>query len=474
VQLILSSMCMSLCASCAGGCLSSAFADCSRQKTGFMSRVPYIFLFFVSGMFAIFMALYGEKEWLNLPFMNGLTMCSSSTCEGNGSVYRVSFLLFVFELLHVVVVAAGAVDFHSMWFCLKFFVFAGCLVLTFVVGGDDASNEFFYGFAVYFARYVSAIYLLIQIMILILLGYNINDKLVDSADAAAVPDSADQDEDERSHRCNGALWALAGGAIALYVGAFTLCGFFFVWYGDVDSSECGGHRTFIGMTIVMVVLNAVFSIAVGSGYFFVSAVVSFYCTFLCFAALQADDNEACNVWAGSNDTASLWIGFVFTFVAIFAAAFRADHIALFFESGDEEESSRIDMGSPLLSEEESARKSKGGAKGDSDLESGGRAEVDDSNYNDADDDSTTGSAKSGGAKDGRLSNVRFHFVMTLASCYLAMLLTSWGTGSTLETTGRTSLWVNIVCQYMTALLFWWTLCAPKICPSRFGSRDEDD
>lgn len=178
-----------MCAGCAGSCVGSAFADCTKQKTGVISRLPYIFLFFVAGMFAIVMALYGEEEWLNLPFMNGLSMCSSSTCEGNGSVYRVSFLLFVFELLHVLIIAAGAVDFHWMFFCIKFIVFAGCLTLTFVVGDDDSSNEFFYGYAVYFARYVSAIYLLLQILILITLGYNINEVLQESANEASLPDN---------------------------------------------------------------------------------------------------------------------------------------------------------------------------------------------------------------------------------------------------------------------------------------------
>lgn len=74
------------------------------------------------------------------------------------------------------------------------------------------------------------------------------------------------------------------------------------------------------------------SVAVGNGSFFVSAIVSFYVTFLCFAALQADDDDTCNVFAGNNDTASLWIGYVLTFLAIFAAAFRADQMGMTFTS----------------------------------------------------------------------------------------------------------------------------------------------
>ncbi len=131
----------------------------------------------------------------------------------------------------------------------------------------------------------------------------------------------------------------------------------------------------------------------------------------------------------------------------------------------ERKESVINMGSPLLVEEASSQNRATDSK---DVESG---DADDSNYADSEVESKSGSDK---AKEdgGRMSNVYFHFVMTLASCYVAMLLTSWGTGSTIEATGKISMIVNVVCQYITAILFWWTLCAPKICPSRFANEEE--
>merc|ERR1739842_81872 len=97
-----------------------------------------------------------------------------------------------------------------------------------------------------------------------------------------------------------------------------------------------------------------------------------------------------------------------------------------------------------------------------------------SNYDDVDaENQQTDRPEQQMTRDGhRLSNSYFHLVMTMASCYVAMLLTSWGTGSTISSTGTTSMYVNIVCQYATAVLFWWTLCAPVICPSRFASDEE--
>ncbi len=84
----------------------------------------------------------------------------------------------------------------------------------------------------------------------------------------------------------------------------------------------------IALTIIIVLANGVASAVAGNGSFLVSAVVSFYCVFLCFAALQADDDDECNVWAGEKDTASLWIGYIVTFLAIFYAAYRADSMGM--------------------------------------------------------------------------------------------------------------------------------------------------
>lgn len=208
----------------------------------------------------------------------------------------------------------------------------------------------------------------------------------------------------------------------------------------------------------------------GDGSLFASAVVSFYCTFLCFAALQSDDDDTCNVWAGQRDSASLWIGYMVTFVAIFYAAVRADRLGLLWDVEDDEES----MERPLL---DGADKSKDIEKGDDKSVDGDI--VADSNYNDvASDDGKkqepAEETQTQSKQAQRISNSLFHFIMMLAACYMAMLFSNWGTGSTLQTTGKTTMWVNIVSQYAAAILFWWTLIAPKVCPSRFGSDDEEE
>merc|ERR1719242_1222037 len=300
------------------------------------------------------MALYGESEW-NLGFTSG-TLCSSSTCEGDGSVYRVSFLLFLYYLIHLLVVAFGKIDFHWMWNGVKFCVFAGCVTLTFIYGDSNKSNSFFYGYAIYFARYVSGLYLLLQIMILLAWAYKLNDEMVAGMNAEPDPDNPDEDATERRQGAKWHLWGLVSGSIVLYLASFVLSGLFFIWYGDVDSSECATHRTFIGVSIVLIVINAVASGAVGNGTFFVSAGVSFYMTFLLFSALQADDDDTCNIWAGQKDTASLWIGYVVVFMTVFYAAYRADQMGILLEPDEPEEPAGFDMETPLLIEQAEAKK----------------------------------------------------------------------------------------------------------------------
>jgi hypothetical protein len=66
---------------------------------------------------------------------------------------------------------------------------------------------------------------------------------------------------------------------------------------------------------------------------------------------------------------------------------------------------------------------------------------------------------------------QFHLVLTIGSVYMAMLLTDWGTQpDTVDnvniTGGRTSMWVKITSQWITMLLYTWTLIVSKWFPGR--------
>ena len=58
--------------------------------------------------------------------------------------------------------------------------------------------------------------------------------------------------------------------------------------------------------------------------------------------------------------------------------------------------------------------------------------------------------------------------MSLASFYLAMLLTNWAVldVSNAAGVGTASMWIKFVSQWLTVVLFLWTLLAPLCCKDR--------
>lgn len=63
----------------------------------------------------------------------------------------------------------------------------------------------------------------------------------------------------------------------------------------------------------------------------------------------------------------------------------------------------------------------------------------------------------------------FHLIFALASMYSGMLLSGWTSSSEssdLIDVGWTSVWVRICTEWVTALLYIWSLVAPLICPDR--------
>lgn len=66
----------------------------------------------------------------------------------------------------------------------------------------------------------------------------------------------------------------------------------------------------------------------------------------------------------------------------------------------------------------------------------------------------------------------FHLIFALASMYIAMLMTGWGAVEQEKDrldVGWTSVWVKTAAEWVTGLLYGWTLLAPALFPDRdFG------
>ena len=63
----------------------------------------------------------------------------------------------------------------------------------------------------------------------------------------------------------------------------------------------------------------------------------------------------------------------------------------------------------------------------------------------------------------------FHLVFALASQYIAMLMTGWGTNPQerdLIDVGWASVWIKLATQWVTAATYIWMLIAPSVFPER--------
>ena len=97
---------------------------------------------------------------------------------------------------------------------------------------------------------------------------------------------------------------------------------------------------------------------------------------------------------------------------------------------------------------------------------------------DPDEQITTGlvtEQSNGGGQEVDLSHIwKLNVVMALISCYVAMILTSWGTVDGLDenhnaanpTVGRANMAILGVSQWLAIGLYSWTLIAPRLYPDR--------
>ncbi|ETO18249.1 hypothetical protein RFI_19030, partial [Reticulomyxa filosa] len=233
--------------------------------------------------------------------------------------------------------------------------------------------------------------------------------------------------EENQNKWYGILFAVS---LSLFIVSIVLLALFFGWYAN--DSGCTTHETFISLSIVFVLANGVVSIWAGQlfvvcspGTFFVSALVSAYSTFLCFAALQSDSNENCNRYFNKRSTASLWIGIIFALLSLCYAALTSNLLhSLVGANGNSEMNEALldDKQNGEKQKESNANEKEGDEESQNYTEEAEKRLVADSNYNDLETDNKT-SAKidnedSITSKKAKREAVYFHVIMTLAAGYM--------------------------------------------------------
>jgi len=390
------------------------------------------------------MSFYGEKKLYSSKTLHAsLKICNSKSCEGNGVVYRTSFALLLFFLIHALMVRMFR-DFQWMFFICKLLFLIG-----FIIGSFWIPNEFYDGYAE-FARVASAVYLVIQLMVLITWAWDCSDKLLSKIEGL------ENQTEENKCQIGWYKCFLIGGTLALVIICIALWGLLFWWFGK---SGCMVNQALIALTIIAVIVLNVVSLCVDHGSVFVTAIVSLYGTYLCYAGLQAEQHSGCNAFFNDRNTLSLWIGLAIT---IFVVCYQGSTMSRprNYACKESDEACEIKEKKIQVGTDEVGEEARLGRSNYDDLEEGERTNKTSGN----------GQTMCDADEEERRQNVMFHLAMAFASIYFAMLFTNWATDTasrkTADQRGNVSLGINIGSEWLCFFLYLWTLCVPKICTNR--------
>ncbi|MEW5314073.1 MAG: hypothetical protein WDW38_005597 [Sanguina aurantia] len=423
---------------CAIGCCSAASKEVLRHS----ARVAWSCLFFLAMVTAWLMRDFAKPLLEKLPWIIRDAAASELGDKwfGQQAVYRVSmgnFLFFATMSLSLIGVKYKSDKrdtylHHGHWM-LKLGAWLVFTALPFLLHNDVIDA---YSWA---ARFGSGIFLIIQMVILLDFVASINETWVANA------------EDNEKW-----LYALMTVTVAAYAGALTLAGFMFYWFKPSGAGSCSLNIALITTSLLLVVGFSTLSIApfVKQGSIFPAACIGLYCMYLCFSALQSEPHDyECNglgqqLTAASGTT--LAVGMLFTLGAVVYAAFRAgSNTGLFRLDGS-------DAGD-LPSEQSALLETSAGLDGVPEGQVADR-----------------GSERKETAMDDFIPVTYnysfFHLIFALASMYIAMLLTGWGSVAQEKDridVGWSSVWVKIGAQWCTGIMYLWTLVAPVLMPERF-------
>jgi len=425
---------------CIGSCIGSCLASCGCEalkcctqgcgpKRG--SRVPYLVLFFLGTVLALVLRYWGGPMLIHLYYYD-LQLCDTQKCVGFGAVYRLSFSLFIFFFFHALALYSTSCQKIDQGFWLpKIFCLFVIVILAYLIPDD------FYDVYTHIARVIGGIFLLLQIIILIDFAYAWNE---------------DWNSDEKNWK-----FAIIFVSILFFAASVVLLVFMFIWFGG---SSCGLEKFFIAFTMILTFTYTIISITVAvPGGLLPPAIMSLYSHYICFSALSSDPSSTCNPF-DSTDTTQLIIGLLIAAASTTYAAYNlATSNSLF---GDPEEEPAADVENakavtPAEAPKVEPMKDDKAKKDDKAVEKADAAEEEEPE--------PLGAVQA-------MRNAKFHFIMAAGSMYMAMILTNWSSRQEAENdtksydVGAETMWIKIVSQWLTCLLYIWSLVGPLLLKDR--------
>lgn len=359
-------------------------------------------------------------------------------CAGNAGAMRPTFLAAFYFGANALATRVVPTLNKEAW-PAKYALFCFGLLASMFID----SNPLFTGFFLWVARFGAAAFVVLQQVILIDVAYNWNDDWVERANEA-----------DRLSYGSGSGWlqAVVGLCVAFYSMAIIGIGFLFSDYDD-----CAGNNWVISLTLIAIVAMTALQLSGEEGSLLTSSVISLYVVYLCFSIVSKNPKHECNPRLGENDVWGITIGLMLTIVSMVwtgwswsaEARLSVDSVqAAKAVAPTQTTSGDVNLDVPFLAAEEqptaglvTEQTATGGSAGES----------------------------------ASLDHVwKLNVVMALISCYVAMVLTNWGTINGLDenhnaanpTVGRINMAILGISQWLAIALYSWTLLAPRLFPDR--------
>jgi hypothetical protein len=260
------------------------------------------------------------------------------------------------------------------------------------------------------ARFVAAFFLLFQVMLLISITHDWNEKLY---------------QEERWT----VMWVIV---ILSYAASLAIIILMYFWFTVDGDDDCSLSNTTISLTLLGILGFSFLSMSsiCPDASIMVSAVIAFYCAWMNFSALSSDPST-CNGTQTGDSLVWLIIGLIWSGISVTYSGWNAATSTALIDDGSDSE--RNDL-------------------------------------RDAED----GDAKAiQVTKEKPLPEGMTKFFTVLGACamYMAMLLTGWAASEDLSNpetnTSAASMWVQLASEWATMLLYVWVLIAPFCWPDRF-------
>eukprot|EP00210_Caulerpa_lentillifera_P000755 g730.t1 len=219
-----------------------------------------------------------------------------NACFGKGIVLRLSFALFAFHLLHALFLIQckftedSRTRLHTDCLGIRWSIWIGFVILSFFI-----PQEFYDGYGE-LTRFLAAVFLVFQALVLIDIIYKMNEAMLDRDECIAP---------------------LIIGAVVTFVLGVVFIGVAYGYYAP--RASCSTNVFWITWTIILGVFVTLISISpwrIDKAGLFTSGVVFAYCSFLLLAALNNQPRNACVDHGGVGTTWLQVIGFILALGAV--------------------------------------------------------------------------------------------------------------------------------------------------------------